>query len=154
MRKSKQRAGLLVLVETGAAWPAAFLTERPGAVRRVVAQEEGEMPEAFAARIGALAGRLFSPRVRLANAIVACNERTDPAASLARRSIGALLSAELGTVGTCVFTAAPHAGGRIRHALSTLALDLARSAAGSVTVHFGDERPTAETNDPGVARVA
>jgi hypothetical protein len=140
MRPSKKRTGLLITVELGADWPEAVSVAGNGAVRRVVAQEEGETPEAFAGRLGKLAGRLFHPGVELRDAVVACNERTDPAAAIARRSIGATLLERMGPSGTFVFAAGARAGGRLRHALSALAIDLAPEASATVTVHFGAER--------------
>jgi len=152
MRKTQKRAGLLVAVELGAEWPDAALGGRFDAVRRVVAQMEGESPEAFAARLGALAGRLFTDRTELRDAVVACNERTDPAASSARRSIGSALLGRIGPGGTFVLAAGPRAGGRLRHALSGLALSLATQASANVTVHFGNEGE--EPCERAIARVA
>jgi hypothetical protein len=137
----------LVAVELGAEWPEAIAVERNGAVRRVVAQEEGETPEAFAGRLAKLAGRLFQPGVELRNAVVACNERTDPAATIARRSIGATLLERMGPSATFVFAAGARAGGRLRHALSALAIDLAPEASATVTVHFDGERENASERD-------
>ena len=155
MRKVSKRPGLLVAVELGAEWPARALTERPDAVRRVIAQSDGETPEAFAARLGALAGRLFSPEVALRDAVVACNERTDPAAFVARRAVAALLLERLGPKGTFVFAAGARAGGRLRHALTMLAIDLAPEASANVTVHFDGERTDADpASERAVARVA
>ena len=88
MRKSKKRSGLLVAVESGAAWPVPALTERPGVVRRVVSQNDGETPEAFASRFGGLVDRLFPADVEFRNAVVTCNERTDAVALVARRAMG------------------------------------------------------------------
>jgi hypothetical protein len=152
MRKAPKRPGLLVAVELGAEWPEAPVTERGAAARRVVAQAEGESPEGFATRLGALAGRLFAPGVELRDAVIACNERKDPAASLARRVLGASLLERLGPSGTLVFAAGSRAGGRLRHALSALASDLAPKASANVTVHFGSERE--RPSEPLVARVA
>ena len=155
MRKASKRPGLLVAVEIGGEWPAHALGERPGSVRRVVAQNEGETPEAFAVRLGVLAPRLFAPGVELRDAVVACNERTDPSASVARRAIGALLLERLGPSGNFAFAAGSRAGGRLRHALTTLALDLAPEASANVTVQLDAERTSAERpSEPAVPRVA
>jgi hypothetical protein len=151
MQKAPKRMGLLIAVELGAEWPEG-LAERAGAVRRVVAQAEGETPEAFAVRLGAVAGRLFPPRVELRDAVLACNERTDPGASIARRTIGSALLERIGPSGTLMFVAGPRAGGRLRHSLSALAIDLAPNASANVTVHFDAEQ---DPNDERVvARVA
>jgi hypothetical protein len=155
MRKVQKRPGLLVVVEIGAEWPARALTERPGSMRRVVAQSEGETPEAFAARLGSLVARLFSPGVELRDAVLACNERTDSAASVARRAIGALVLERLGATGAFVFAAGSRSGGRLRHALTALAIDLAPEAKANVGVHFDAERAdTDASSERAVARVA
>ena len=151
MQKAPKRMGLLIAVELGAEWPEG-LTERAGAVRRVVAQTEGETPEAFAVRIGSVAGRLFPPRVEIRDAVVACNERTDPAASIARRTIGSALLERMGPRGTLVLAAGPRAGGRLRHSISALAIDLAPEASANVTVHFDAEQD--RPSERAVARVA
>jgi hypothetical protein len=147
MRKPSKRTGVLIAVELGADWPEAVPVDRNGAARRVVAQEEGETPEAFAARLATLARRLFQPGVELRDAVLACNERTDPAASIARRSIGTTLLERMGPSGTFVLAAGARAGGRLRHALSALAIDLAPEASATVTVHFDGERENASERD-------
>jgi hypothetical protein len=147
MRKAPKQTGVLIAVELGADWPETVSVDRNGAVRRVVAQEEGETPEAFAGRIAKLAARLFHPAVTLRDAVVACNERTDPAASIARRSIGMTLLERMGPSGTFVLAASVRAGGRLRHALSALAIDLAPEASATVTVHFDGERENASECD-------
>jgi hypothetical protein len=144
MRKALKQKGLLIAVELGADWPEAVPIEKNAAVRRVIAQEDGETPEAFAARLATLARRIFQPGVELGDAVVACNERTDPAASVARRSMGATLLERMAPSGTFVLTASARAGGRLRHALSALAIDLAPEASATVTVHFDGERETAD----------
>jgi hypothetical protein len=155
MRRAKKRPGLLVALEIGAEWPARAVAARGDAVRRVVSQNEGETPEAFAARLGALAGGLFASDVALRGAIFACNERTDSSASLARRAGAALVLERLGPLGTLVFAAGERAGGRLRHALSALAIDLAPEASATVTVHFDAEASGVRaTGERTVARVA
>jgi hypothetical protein len=146
-----KRSGCLIAVELGAEWPEAAAAGA-GALRRVVAQAESETPEAFAQRIGSSAARLFPPRVELKNAVVACNERTDPAALVARRAIGSALLERMGPSSTFVLAASPRSGGRLRHSLSALAIDLAPEASANVTVHFDatDEQPS----EHAVARVA
>jgi len=154
MRRVKKRPGLLVAVEIGAEWPARAVVARGETVRRVVSQREGETPEAFAARLGSLTGGLFASDVALRGAILACNERTDPTALLARRTLGAFLLERLGPLGTLVFAAGERAGGRLRHVLSALAIDLAPDASANVTVHFAAEASGVETGERPVARVA
>lgn len=151
---------MLVALEIGAEWPEGAVKERPGVFRRVVVQLEGETPEAFAVRLGGLVGKLFASGAPLHDAVIACNERTDPSATLARRTLGALLLERLGPSGNFVLAASPRAGGRSRHALSALAIDLGPNASANVTVHFGAESVGAEraasgrTSEPSVARVA
>jgi hypothetical protein len=155
MRRAKKRSGLLVAVEIGAEWPARAVAARGEAVRRVVSQSEGETPEAFAARLGALAGGLFASDVALRSAILACNERTDSAAQLARRAFGALVLERLGPLGTLIYAAGERAGGRLRHGLAALAIDLAPEASANVTVHFDAEASGVDvTRQHAVARVA
>lgn len=141
-RAQTKHLGILVAVELGADWPEK-LPAPSGAVRRVVAQNEGETPEAFAVRLAGLAGRLFHG-VELTGAVIACNERTDPSASVARRSMGAMLLERMGPSATLMLAAGSRAGGRLRHALSALAIDLAPEASANVTVHFGAERESTE----------
>src|SRR5262245_23142774 len=139
MRRAQTRhLGMLIAVELGADWPDGLTSDR-GVVRRVIAQSEGETPEAFAVRLGGLAGRLFSTGVELTSAVVACNERTDQSATLARRSMGAMLLERMGPSATLAFAAGSRAGGRLKKALSALAIDLAPQASANVTVHFGVE---------------
>jgi len=157
MKSAPKRQGLLVAVELGAEWPGTFVSERPDAQRRVVAQSDGETPEAFAVRLAALAGRLFPAGSPLRDAVVACNERTDRASSVARRAMGSALLERLGPSGTFAFAAGPRAGGRLRHALSALAIELAPDASANVTVHFDAERvddERDERDEPSVRTVA
>ena len=148
------KTGLLVALELGAEWPESFVTGRADALKRVVTQAEGETPEAFAARLGTLAGRLFPASAPLRDAVVACNERTDEGASAARRLIGGVLLERLGPSGTFAFSAGARAGGRLRHSLSALAIHLAPDASANVTVHFDGERDApceSAATQPGVA---
>jgi hypothetical protein len=151
---------MLVALELGAEWPEGAVKERAGVLRRVVVQLEGEAPEAYAVRLGALAGKLFASGVELRDVVVACNERTDPGATVARRTLAALLLERLGPSGQFVFAASSRASGRLRHALSALAIDSGSHASASVTVHFGADGVSAERSEaeharePAVARVA
>jgi hypothetical protein len=49
--------------------------------------------------------RLFPADVELRSAVVTCNERTDPVASVARRAIGALLVEHVGAEGKLAYPA-------------------------------------------------
>jgi hypothetical protein len=54
-----------------------------------------------------------------------------------------------------VFAAGARAGGRLRHTLTMLAIELAPEASASVTVHFDGERTDADpASERAVARVA
>lgn len=139
---SLSSGGLLVLVELGGAWPSP--TSSDGAVRRVLAQNEGETPAAFAERVANGLEGLFGKGVRLETATLACNERLDQSAESARRKI---LSLALGSMakhksGRAYLATSARSGGRLRHALSALAqglFDEWRTAGLEVSVDFGDE---------------
>ena len=133
--------GVLVLVELGGEWPSPLSSD--GALRRVLAQSEGETPAVFADRVANSLDGLFGKGVRLETATLACNERLDPAAEAARRKI---LGMALGSMarhkaGRAYLAASPRSGGRVRHALSALAqglFDEWRTAGLEVSVDFGE----------------
>ena len=153
MRKPPPLPGCLVVVELGAEWPDEAVREAGLCPRRVVSQGEGESPEAFARRLGPLAGRLFPAGVALCRVVVACNERTDVAAFAARRALARrLLSGVTAREPELLFAASERAAGRLRHALSALATDLSTLAGARVSVRFGAEH--AATPSSSVARVA
>lgn len=138
--------GLLVVVELGGEWPsqAALATATP-ALRRVLAQAEGETPAAFAERVASGFDSLFGRGAQLETVVVACNERADDAAEAARRKT---LSLALGSMaknkaGRGYLAASARSGGRLRHALSALAqglFDEWRTAGLEVSVDFGEDR--------------
>jgi len=159
MRQRKPLTGVLVIVELGAEWPAwtgtgVELAARGG--RRVLSQEEGESPEAFADRVAEHLGSLFArqswgrsagrPRdVLLERAVLACNERTDDRAMQARSKLGQTLLRALAERRSwqLLFTASGRTG-RVRHSLSELATTLSSvwtANGGGVGVRFGDEMP-------------
>ena len=140
------RAGSLVVVELGAEWP--HLAESDRAVRRVLAQLEGETPTLFAERVAGSLDGLFGKGVQLGAAALACNERIDAAADTARRKLGGILLGLMAAhkSGKVVLTASPLSSGRLRHSLSSLAhglFDEWRTAGLEVTVEFGDEARSA-----------
>jgi hypothetical protein len=129
--------------------------------RRVLSQEEGETPDAFADRIAQHMGSLFAKRIELQRAVVACNERSDDRAMKARSKLSQALVGALSSRPSwqLLFTASGRTG-RVRQALSDLATTVsanwghvvesgavgqsARSAAAADTtigVRFGDEMP-------------
>jgi hypothetical protein len=133
--------GILILVELGGEWPSPLSSD--GLLRRVLAQNEGETPAAFADRVANSLDGLFGKGVQLGTATLACNERLDPAAETARRKI---LGLALGSMakhkaGRAYLAASARSGGRLRHALSALAqglFDEWRTAGLEVSVDFGD----------------
>ncbi len=157
----KPMAGVLVLVELGAEWPFWVGNTSGKAGRRVLAQEEGETPEAFASRVAEHLGTMFTRRLPLELSVLACNERCDERAMSARnRLCQALLSGRGGSAPdrhaqgqgheTELLLTASGRTGRVRHALSALATDLAASWAADdshVGVRFGDEMPRIERDE-------
>jgi hypothetical protein len=143
MNKRKSCGGLLIVVELGADWPTlAELGER-AAGRRVLAQEEGETPGQFAARVASQVDRLFGRGVLLTTAVVACNERLDPNAARARAELArTALGIMAKRTGTLLLSASERSSGRLRHALSSLAAELTREwqrAEVVASVHFGED---------------
>jgi hypothetical protein len=147
MRKRKPITGILVLVELGAEWPSWVQSLAGGSARRVVSQAEGESPDAFGDRVAEELSRLGARGVPLKVATLACNERCDDAAMLARGKMGsALLSALVHKRprDARFYLSASGRSGRVRHALSTLASELGESfgvPSERVSVRFGDEMP-------------
>jgi hypothetical protein len=146
MRKRKPISGILVLVELGAEWPA-WVQSLAASGRRVFSQVEGESPDAFGDRVAEEVSRFGERGVPLKVATVACNERCDDAAMLARSKMGsAILSALVHKHprDARLFLSASARSGRVRHALSTLASELCGSfdlPGERVSVRFGDETP-------------
>jgi hypothetical protein len=163
MRKKTNGTGLLVVMELGASFPEAISNVRTGPLlgsgaRRVVAQEEGESPAAFSQRVAEGLEALFGRAVKLSNVAIACNERADEAAQAARRQLAeralGLMASNGGGDGSLYLTAAERSSGRVRHALSALAQDLAqewRSAGLSATVDFGERRASSPAAHSAVA---
>jgi hypothetical protein len=142
-------AGALVLVELGAAFPALILSV--DAPRRVISQQDGESPSAFAERVAKTLDGLFGKGVALGSATLACNERLDDSAQNARRHLaGALLGAMAKErAGKVCFSAPALGSGRLRHGLSALArglFDEWRTAGLEVSVDFGDAETKSGTH--------
>ncbi len=151
--------GLLVVVELGSEWP---VLHAQCAVRRVIAQTEGETPAVFADRVAADLDSLFGRRsIQLSTVAIACNERVDEAADGARRklaglSLGAMAKNRAGKV---YLAASARSGGRLRHSLAALARGLHeewRTAGLEVSVDLGEERQSSSEAAPFIftARVA
>jgi hypothetical protein len=149
MRQRKPITGTLVLVELGAEWPSWVQSLSGASGRRVFSQAEGESPDAFSDRVAEELSRLGAKGVPMKAAAIACNERCDDAAMLARSKMGmALLSAlvDKRPRDARLFLSASGRSGRVRHALSALATDLGSSfglPGERVSVRFGDEMPLA-----------
>ncbi len=129
----------LVLVELGAAWPSALLTE--AGICRVLAEAEGEGPLAFAARAEDFAVSAFPRGTEVTHALVACNQRADETAEAARRALAASLLARLAGQGTLVFAASDDASDRFRRRLFALVADFDKTGSGERRVRalFGEE---------------
>ena len=136
----KPYTAAIVVMEAGSEWPAWI--EVPEA--SVIAQEEAESPRQLADRV---IDHLESARARGAPvrfAVIACSERTDDGALAARR---AAATAMLGTMakaggGRLLLSASKRSSGRARHALSSVATDLAQAwenAGVEVCVRIGTE---------------
>lgn len=153
MSKRKSSQGLLIVVELGAEWPALAEMREAVTARRVLAQEEGESPSAFVARVAEQLDGLFARGVSLGTAVVACNERLDGVAErarseLSRTILGMMAKAQSGSL---LFSAAERSSGRLRHALSSLASELGsewQRAHVLASVRFGDERVVPAANEP------
>lgn len=158
MRKKTNSNGLLVVVELGGEWPG--LMRSDVAVRRVLSQSEGETPAQFAERVASSLDGLFGPGVKLTTVALACNERVDSAADSARRKLcGLSLGAMARQRGSRLYlTASARSSGRLHHALSGVARDLAaewRTAGVEVSVEFGEQSRSSVTAAPAPpARVA
>jgi hypothetical protein len=132
---------VIVVMETGSEWPAWVRQCRPGS-NAVITQQERETPQQLAARVIDRAEADASVELW----VIACNERVDEAAIAERRSAA---SALLGAMarrghGSLLFSVSRRSSGRVRHALSAIASDLAQTWEGSgvlVSVRFGVEVP-------------
>lgn len=144
MQKPTCAAGLLIVVELGAEWPSTLQAElfaAPGGARRVLAQEESELPAAFAARVGAQLDGLFARGASLGSAVIACSERLDEGARSARAELAraAAFAMARGTGGRLLLTASDRNRGRSRVTLTALESELRaewQSAAVELTLRF------------------
>lgn len=152
--KRKSSGGVLIVVELGADWPS-FPESREPAARRVLAQEEGEGPAAFSARVADQLDGLFARGVALTTAVLACNERLDEAAQraradLARTALGAMARRQSGSL---LLTASERQSGRLRHALSALVGELGdewQRARVTAKVRFGEEHAAQRASDTAI----
>ena len=149
--------GLLIAVELGGEWPGLMASD--ASARRVLTQLDGEAPTAFAERVAQGLDAAFGLGIELGTLALACNERLDPAADSARRSLVALALGAMAQrhAGKVYLTASPRSSGRLRHYLSALAqasLEEWQSAGLEVSVDFGREAPETVTGSVLRARVA
>ena len=143
--------GLLVVVELGSEWPSLAAAE--ASARRVVAQQDGETPAAFAERLANGLDGLFGRGVTLQTVVLACNERVDEAAEAARRKVSSLALGSMAKhqSGGVYLTASSRSGGRLRHALSALAqglFDEWRTAGLQVSVDFAEGNSAEQRSTP------
>jgi len=124
--KNNSRASL-VIVELGAAWPAALVGRDAGTGCRVLAELEGEGPLAFATRVEDFAAQAFPRGMELELAVVACNQRADETAEVARRAMAECLLARTAKAGSLCFSAADVVSDRFRRRLLDLVSDFAGS---------------------------
>ncbi|HTA94385.1 MAG TPA: hypothetical protein VK745_32615 [Polyangiaceae bacterium] len=150
--KRKSSGGVLIVVELGADWPSLPESREPAAGRRVLAQQEGESPAAFGARVADQLDSLFTRGVPLATAVIACNERLDEAAQraradLARTAMGSMARRQSGSL---LLTASERQSGRLRHALSALVGELGdewQRARVTAKLRFGEEQLAQRASD-------
>jgi hypothetical protein len=138
MSRRNLKSGVLVVVELGAEWPA-WVSELTG-FRRVLTQEEGEAPEAFAARARRIERSLFPRAVAKKTLALLCNERTDAAAMTSRAAVVSHMLGGRDGAGQAFVAANARAGGRLRSALATAVTELAQSHGGRVAVRFESDR--------------
>ena len=136
MLRKNVKSGVLVVVELGAEWPS-WMSELAG-FRRVLTQEEGEAPEAFAARARRTERSLFPRGVEKKTVALLCNERTDAAAMTSRLAVASHVLE--GASGRALFAATAGSSGRLRHALSSAVTELGQVHEGRVAVRFDSDR--------------
>lgn len=142
MQKAKSSAGLLIVVELGAEWPTGPL---PNAwPRRIVAQAESESPARFALRVSEYSSDLLARGLSMEQVIIACSERLDEQAQIARGELARSAALSLGqTRGSAVLLfACDRNAGRSRAALSAFVAELNAEWRGSqvyAKLRFSDE---------------
>jgi hypothetical protein len=138
MLRKNVKSGVLVVVELGAEWPS-WVSDIAG-FRRVLTQEEGEAPEAFAARARRTERSLFPRSVAQKTLALLCNERTDAAAMTSRVAVAAHVLDGRDGSGRALFAANASSSGRLRHALSSAVAELGQAHEGRVAVRFDSDR--------------
>jgi hypothetical protein len=131
-------------MELGTEWPGWLRECNNGRHRRVVVQEEGEGVEAFAERVSDHAARMLALGTPLGLCVVACNDRADERALVARRRVGQALSSALARVGggRVLLTTSRRSSLRVRGKLSAFATDLTEEwqrGGVSSSVRFGPD---------------
>ena len=156
MQKPLSSESQLIVVELGAEWPSASLVALPNA-RRVLAQDEGESPAAFAIRVAEQLNGLLARGVALANAVIACSERLDQHAQGARSDLARSAASALARArgGALTLSASDRNEGRSRAAFSALHGELTRewqSAGVLAQLRFGDEANSEPKSRTGARR--
>ncbi|MFO7181343.1 MAG: hypothetical protein DIU78_021755 [Pseudomonadota bacterium] len=155
--KREQSSRVVIVVELGGEWPPWISESADGPERRVVAEREGEPPEALCERLGSVLETLARDDARLKSAIVVTNQRTDARQMARRRALLEALGAAADKRTREIVLAPPtEASPALRQALGALAADVARPGGPRIHVGNGDgtaSRPFA-TTPLGVAHVA
>lgn len=154
-------SGAVVAVELGAEFPSLGVATLDGAPRRVLTQQEGEGPLAFADRVASALDGALGRGVALGQLVLACNERLDETAQQARRQLAGVALGVMAKQqqGKLILSAPARSSGRLRHGLSALARGLHdewRTAGLEASVDFEAEAPSATNAAPfsHTARVA
>ncbi len=129
-----------MIVELGAAWPAAHAVGVSAGCRGI-AETEGEGPLGFAARVDDFVAQAFPRAVSVTRALVACNQRADQAAEAARRAVAEALLGRLAGTGSLFFHAPQAASERFRRRLLDLVAELSAVAgrANRIQARLDDE---------------
>lgn len=148
MPKPTSSDALLIIVELGAEWPSLRTVAVPS-TRRVLSQAESESPGAFAARVGEHLNDVLSRRAAFGSAILACNERVDGSAQVARGEVARSAAHALARTrgGSLRLTASDRNGGRSRAPLAALVGELSkewRRAGVDASLSFSDHSVGAE----------
>lgn len=142
----------LIVVELGAEWPQLSAAQTPGE-RRVLVQDDGESPAAFAARVGKESLGLLLGGQCLGDVIMACNERLDEQAQGARAELAFTTANALAQArgGSLLLSVSDRNAGRSRPTFSALRSDLGKrwqGAAVETRLCFGDELTANEVERP------
>jgi hypothetical protein len=118
-----------------------LVSRHAGSAYRVLSELEGEGPLAFAARVEDFIGRAFPRSAELELAVVACNQRADETAEVARRALAESVLGRVAKSGAFHFSASDAVSDRFRRRLLDLTAEFARAggADGRVQASFAEE---------------